>query len=184
MHAVVVRGVNAPLRGVSRSNAKKRHEEWVDRVTRCFRLFQRRAVKGSWAGDYPYDDRTPQLAVASAKVLISGTSLGMRRRYRPLADKLHSCTYPGCDKTFCHATHARRHERKFHHFWRSRYRQLEHRANRRTSVSVDPSISVSVIDSADYGVCVADSASVDGELNRTASSEDRHCIESCHNNHE
>ena len=53
-----------------------------------------------------------------------------------------------------------------------------------TSVSVDPSIRVSVIESVDYDVYVPDSVAVDGDLNSTASNEDHRCIESSHNNQE
>ena len=82
-----------------------------------FRLFQRRTARDSWSSEYVHNDST-HTAVPSAPAVRTGS---VRRRGRnSSADKLYSCAFPGCGKKFCHETHARRHERNLHHFWRTR----------------------------------------------------------------
>jgi len=38
------------------------------------------------------------------------------------SDKPYPCHYQGCEKRFCHETHARRHERQTHGLYRTRQR--------------------------------------------------------------
>ncbi|KAI0239086.1 hypothetical protein LSAT2_010151 [Lamellibrachia satsuma] len=160
----------------------KEGEEWLRRERERKRKYYRpsgstctrgrgarRAARGSWPSSYTYDDLT-QPAFPPTTALTPGTNRASRRGNRSSANKLHSCTFPGCDKTFCHATHARRHERNSHHFWRSglRHQQPTHNPGCRASVSADPDVVASGI-GLDFEVYGVNSVAVDaGEWNQTA----------------
>ena len=87
------------------------------RITRCFHLFQRGPSEGILAGGHVHADVKAHLA-ALVPCSREAPRASRRRGVRLTDGKLHHCTFPGCNKMFCHATHARRHERNSHQFWR------------------------------------------------------------------